>query len=42
MKTIIAQVDEKFSELFRSMDCAGEVSLLEDKDNVRLLLQAQM
>ena len=28
-------MDEKFSKFFRSMGCAGEVSLLEDKDNVR-------
>jgi len=43
LKTIIAQVDEKFSEFFRSMGCAGEVSLLEDKDNVRLYYsKAQM
>ena len=33
MKSLIGQVDEKFSKFFRSMGCAGEVSLLEDKDN---------
>ena len=35
LKSLIGRVDEKFSTFFRDMGCAGEISLLEDKDNVR-------
>ncbi|XP_065886408.1 structural maintenance of chromosomes protein 5-like isoform X2 [Dysidea avara] len=33
LKSLIGRVDEKFSTFFRDMGCAGEISLLEDKDN---------